>query len=175
MQWLIEIRTFTGFWLTPLLCNQLLPGFSSGLRAGFFGQHGARIVEPWVLQKCENRTYHAVAKVIKARYALRPYVMQLMRSLHTTGAPINRPLSYDFEADDAAWFVADQFMFGPKYMSAPISGYNTYCRSAYFPSAATRCSGGWKHHFTGKSYKADGHTEVVDAPYDELPLFECIV
>jgi alpha-D-xyloside xylohydrolase len=127
-----------------------------------------------VLQQYENRTYNAVVKMIKTRYALRPYVLTLMQTLHETGAPVNRPLSFDFATDPAAWFVTDQFMFGPKYMSAPITDYQLYSRSVYFPDVPGKCPGGWKHYFTGKVHKADGHTEVVSAPYDELPLFECI-
>ena len=150
--------------------------FQFGLTSPVFRQHGARPVEPWLLQQYENRTYDAVVKMIKARYALRPYVMTLMKALHESGAPINRPLSYDFEADHTAWFVTDQFMFGPRYMSAPVTDYQVYNRSVYFPSSTStkKCAGGWKHYFTGNVYKADGHTEVVDAPYDELPLFECM-
>jgi alpha-D-xyloside xylohydrolase len=151
----------------------LVRWFQFGVTSPIFRQHGSRPVEPWLLQPYEQRTYDAVVSMIKMRYELRPYVLQLMRALHETDAPVNRPLSFDFDADPAAWFVTDQFMFGPKYMSCPVTDAGMSSRTVYFPRGKA-CAGGWRHYFSGHVYPADGRTVTVAAPYAEWPFFECI-
>eukprot|EP00040_Diaphanoeca_grandis_P033279 m.203534 g.203534 ORF g.203534 m.203534 type:complete len:829 (-) comp32854_c0_seq3:137-2623(-) len=172
--WTHDIGAISGCDITSANYRELLVRwFQFGLTSPIFRQHGSRPVDPWVLKQYENRTFDAVVKMIKARYALRPYVLELMTELHETGAPVNRPLSFDFADDAAAWFITDQFMFGPKYMSAPITDYQLDQRNVYFPHG-TQCPGGWKHYFTEKVYAANGQTEIVAVPYDELALFECM-
>ena len=84
-----------------------------------------------------NVTYDAIIKVMDVRQQLRPYVMELMKTVAKDGEPINRPLSWDFPTDSSAWYITDQFMFGHKYMVAPITDLGARERSVYFPAGGS--------------------------------------
>jgi alpha-D-xyloside xylohydrolase len=43
-----------------------------------------------------------------------------MTDAHIHGDPIMRPLFYDFPEQKNLWKVSDQYMFGSKYLVAPI-------------------------------------------------------
>lgn len=79
-----------------------------------------------------------------------------------------RPLFYDFPQDMKAWTVDSQFMFGPRFLVAPILEYQSRNRSVYFPTSATTTT--WTHYFTNQTFAA-GTTTVVEAPLDHFPLF----
>eukprot|EP00911_Craspedida_sp_UC1_P000737 UC1_evm1s564 len=67
-----------------------------------------------------NESEKAISKVMHLREQLRPYVMSLYKETARSGAPIIRPLFYDFHNDTRAHMVDDQQMFGPMYMVAPV-------------------------------------------------------
>jgi len=189
--------------------------FQFGLTSPVFRQHGARPVEPWVLQqygKSGQAAYDAVVKMIRLRRALRPYVLEQMRAVADSGTPVNRPLSFDFPEDAQAWKVTDQvraaathlppcpaaarhhhrsrnprrqFMFGGRFMAAPVYHMGARSRRVYFPrGGAGACEGGWRQYApagTGNvtvpglvgAAHAPGSTAEVEAPFDALPLFAC--
>jgi alpha-D-xyloside xylohydrolase len=62
---------------------------------------------------------------IAFRETLRSYIAELAVNASATGAPPMRPLFYDFPKDAAAWHVDDQYMFGPKYLVAPVTQLGT--------------------------------------------------
>lgn len=64
--------------------------------------------------------YAICRRYLFLRERLRPYVRRLMSDAHTHGDPIMRPLFYDFPDQPNLWDVSDQYMFGPKYLVAPI-------------------------------------------------------
>jgi len=102
--------------------------------------------------------------------------MGLMKTVAASGEPVNRPLSYDFPEDPSAYFCTDQFMFGGKYMLAPITDPDVKARAVYFPKSE-RCGGGWKGLAGATSDAAlhkGGETATVAVPLDEAALFECL-
>ncbi|KAI1437150.1 glycosyl hydrolases family 31-domain-containing protein [Xylaria sp. CBS 124048] len=54
------------------------------------------------------------------REKLRAYIRSLMRAAHDLGDPVIRPLFYDFPDQRHLWEVTDEYMFGPRYLVAPI-------------------------------------------------------
>ena len=62
--------------------------------------------------------------------------------------------------------ISDSFMFGPKYLAAPVLEQGATTRALYLPVS----EGGWTHCYSRKRY-AGGANVTVPAPYDELPLF----
>ena len=94
--------------------------------------------------------------------------MAQMLAVSQTGQPINRPLFWDFPADEAVWTIKDQFMFGPDFLMAPVTDLGARNKTLYLPKGAS-----FTHYFTNKSY-AGGTTVTVDAPLDEFPLFRVI-
>ena len=82
--------------------------------------------------------------------------------------PLMAPLWFWFphDAELARREISDSFMFGPKYLAAPVLEQGATQRRLYLPAN----EGGWTHFYTRKSYPGGGNV-TVDAPYDELPLF----
>ena len=83
------------------------------------------------------------------------------------GTPLMRPLWFDFPHEMLAMDeVVDAFMFGPKYLAAPVLELGARTRTLFLPSTP----GGWHHYYTGVAYPG-GTNVTVPAPMDELPLF----
>jgi len=113
-----------------------------------------------------NTTYEPIATVMKIREQLRPYIMDQMNIASRNGTPVMRPLWFDFPNDPNCDSVDDQFMFGPKYMVAPVIQYQARMRNVYFPQGAN-----WVHWFTGMSYRGGTSVNNLPAPLATLPLF----
>jgi alpha-D-xyloside xylohydrolase len=169
---------------SPEYRELLLRWFAFGLTSPVFRQHGSRDVRPWALQKYNGSTvpgqfaYETVVKFIKLRYVLRNYTMTLMQEVASSGTPVNRPLHFDYPSDDRAWTVTDQFMFGPRFMTAPVYHLGARSRAVYFPRAP--CAG-WRRWAPGASNHSDssqsyapGTTATIAVPLDALALFECM-
>ena len=87
-----------------------------------------------------------------------------MQDAHETGAPVMRPLFYDFPADGQAWKVEDCYMFGPDLLIAPVMEAGAAERRIYLPAGCT-----WKDAYTGKLYEG-GQMVTVPAPIDVIPV-----
>ncbi|MCM1039103.1 MAG: glycoside hydrolase family 31 protein [Roseburia sp.] len=95
----------------------------------------------------------------------RQYIRSLYEEAHTNGSPLLRTMFYEFPGDDKCWELQDQYMFGAKYLVAPILHLNEWKRGVYLPD------GKWKLTSTGEVF--DGNCTVsVDAPLDYMPVFE---
>jgi alpha-glucosidase len=68
------------------------------------------------------------------RYALLPYWYSLFAEASRSGAPILRPLVYDFQADATAAAIDDQALLGPWIMAAPLLSQGASTRDVYFPA-----------------------------------------
>lgn len=100
------------------------------------------------------------------RESLREYVRSLMAEASETGVPLIRALFLEFPKDDNAWEVEDEYMFGGKYLVAPILHPGLTKRKVYFPLGAE-----WKEMEGEKVYEG-GTTSEVDAPLERMPVFE---
>ena len=70
-----------------------------------------------------------------------------MRAASETGAPVMRPLFFDFPEDSVCWASEDCYMFGPDLLVAPVMEEGARTRSIYLPAGTV-----WKDAYTGKSY-----------------------
>ena len=66
--------------------------------------------------------------------------------------------------------IEDSFMFGPRFLAAPVLEPGATTRTLYLPST----TGGWVHYYSKKKF-AGGRNVTVPAPFDELPLFSRVV
>lgn len=110
-----------------------------------------------VLKICE--------KYLELRESMRSYVREQMRAAHEKGAPVIRPLFYDFPEDARAWAVEDQYMFGPDYLVAPVTEPGRRARSVYLPAGAH-----WKPLEGGALLKG-GQMIEAQAPLDVIPVY----
>jgi len=72
---------------------------------------------------------------------------------------------YEFPEDSACVGLKDQYMFGDKYLVAPVMQPGARSRSVYLPQ------GKWQDVDTGVVYEG-GQTVTVDAPIERMPVFE---
>ena len=112
-----------------------------------------------------EENYEIMKKYIELREELRPYTRRLMKEASETGAPVMRPLFYQFPEDEKAWEIKDQFLFGDQYLVAPVTEYGQREREVYLPAGAS-----WTEQSTGKTYEG-GRTVTANAPLDVIPVF----
>ena len=104
-------------------------------------------------------------KYYDIRVSLHDYIKQLYAEASENGSPLIRTMFYEFPEDAKCWDIEDQYMFGSKYLAAPILYLNCFEREVYLPA------GSWKLTSTGVVYEG-GQTVKVDAPIDYMPVFE---
>ena len=91
--------------------------------------------------------------------------MRCMQSAHETGLPVMRPLFLGFPADQAAWEVDDQYLFGDDILVAPVITEGARERQVYLPAGA-----GWLDAWTGTRH--DGGARITAAaPLDTIPVY----
>ena len=111
-----------------------------------------------------EENYKILSKYLFIREKLRPYIREVMKEASKTGAPVMRPLFYDFENDKEAWNVEDSYMFGPDILVSPVMEEGVTERKVYLPSGAT-----WTDANTGKVYEG-GQYVTIPAPIDIIPV-----
>lgn len=108
-------------------------------------------------------------EIMKHYYGIRmdmhEYIARLYAEAHTNGSPLIRAMFYEFPEDAVCWELQDQYMFGDKYLVAPILHLNQFERDVYLPE------GQWKLTSTGKVYTGGSHV-TVEAPIEYMPVFE---
>ena len=112
-----------------------------------------------------EEAYPILTRYMARREELRPYVRSLMREAHEQGTPLMRAMFYEFPTDEACAALCDQYMFGSRYLVAPVLYPGQRERSVYLPQ------GQWRDVDTGDTY-AGGQTVTVAAPLERIPVFE---
>lgn len=105
-------------------------------------------------------------KYLRRREALREYVRSLMREASEKGTPLIRTLFLEFPHDEKAWEVEDEYLFGARYLVAPVLYPGLESRSVYFPAGAR-----WKELEGDKVYEG-GVTADASTPLETMPVFE---
>ncbi len=108
-------------------------------------------------------------KYISLRESMREYLRGIMIRAHEDGSPVMRTLFYEFPEDETAWEAEDEYMFGDKYLVAPVFEYGARKRQVYLPKG---CS--WKRYGSGLTFEG-GQLITADAPLEEIPVFERIL
>lgn len=113
-----------------------------------------------------EQAYAICEKYMHIREELRAYTRSLMREAHERGAPVMRTLFYVFPDDQAAWEVEDEYMYGDKYLVAPILNPGQRSRKVYLPAGCD-----WvRFQAAGEKLKGGRHIEA-DAPLDDMPVY----
>jgi alpha-glucosidase len=136
----------------------------AGALTPFFRNHsaqGTRAQEPWAFGPAIEADVKAA---IELRYRLLPYLYTCFRDAAQTGLPLMRPMLLDYAAEPVAHTLADQYLFGPDLLVAPVCRPSHRHRTVWFPP------GCWHDFHTGAVHEGPGF-QVVDAPLRQLPLF----
>ena len=110
----------------------------------------------------------ASRRVPRRREELRPYIREMMHLAHTDGTPLLRAMAYEFPQDESCAELKDQYMFGDRYLVAPVMAPGLQQRSVVLPAG---CS--WKDADTGTVYPG-GQTVILSAPLERIPVLERI-
>ncbi len=121
----------------------------------------ARRQEPW---RFGARVEAIARRALELRMRLLPYLYGLFREAEETGAPVWRPLFYEFPTDPASAAVEDQVMVGPALLAAPVLERGARERAVQLPP------GTWFSLDDDARY-AGGRRVVVPAPLERIPLF----
>ena len=112
-----------------------------------------------------DEVYAICKKYIGIREQLRDYSRELMRQAHEKGTPIIRPLFYEFPEDPKAWSVETQYMYGSKYLVAPVFSPKQRMAKIYLPLGAS-----WTSWDGQKRYEGGDGVEV-ECLLDDMPVF----
>ena len=143
-----------------------------------FRSHGTDAArEIWRFGDEGNIFYDTIAKFIRLRYALLPYIYSLAAQVTLDGRAMLRAVALDFPNDAATHSLTDEFLFGPALLVCPVTtpmyfGKNSQpitdakrSRAVYLPAGA-----GW-YDFWSEEFFAGGQIISADAPLEKMPLF----
>ncbi|KAH8799144.1 glycosyl hydrolases family 31-domain-containing protein [Xylogone sp. PMI_703] len=108
--------------------------------------------------------YAICVKFMRIREQLRDYTRTLMEAAHRRGSPLIRPCFYDFPNDAACWELEDQYMYGSKYLVAPVLSPGQELRNVYLPP------GTWTAFESGEKFEGE-RTIEVKCGLDTMPVF----
>ena len=111
-----------------------------------------------------EEAYPILVKYLNRREEMRDYVRSLMQEAHETGKPLLRAMFYAFPGDECCADLQDQYMFGARYLVAPVMEMGARSRRVYLPQ------GQWRNVDTGEVLTGGWHT--VPAPLEVIPVFE---
>lgn len=150
---------------TPMLLTLGLSGlpFSGADVGGFFGNPDAELLtrfyqagayypffrghahletqrrEPWLFGE---PTTTRVREAVRGRYGLLPYFYTLFRHANVSGAPILRPLWYDFPDQPGLYAAEDAFMLGPAMLVRPVTAAGAASADVTLPGGGRGAGGG---------------------------------
>lgn len=112
-----------------------------------------------------KEAYPILVKYLKIREELREYTRELMREAHEKGSPVMRTMFYEFPKDKEAWSVETQYMYGHKYLVAPVLSSGLKEIEVYLPKGAK-----WQR-WGEKGLQEGGQRITVATPIDSMPVF----
>lgn len=141
----------------------LVRWFQMAALSPFFRNHNCDNKDqyPWAFGKA---TEELVREAVALRYRLLPYLYTQFIAASETGAPVQRPLCFDYQDDAGTYSINDQYLCGDALLVAPVCQAGVTQRQVYLPA------GSWIDLHGGDRYEGGG-TVTVDAPLAEIPLF----
>lgn len=121
---------------------------------------------PWNIaeQNDDDRVLPVFRRFAKLRERLIPYLSEQARVAVDTGAPLMRPLFFDYPKDDAVWARPQQWLLGKDMLVSPVTEPGAHTWETYLPR------GEWVDAWTGQSFAGE---QVVSrsVPIDEIPVY----
>ena len=143
-----------------------------------FRSHGTDAArEIWRFGDAGNIFYDTIAKFIRLRYQLIPYIYSLAAQVTRDGRAMLRAVALDFPADVQTHNLTDEFLFGSALLVCPVTTPMYYekksqpvasaskTREVYLPAGAS-----WFDFWTDEVH-AGGQSITAAAPMEKIPLF----
>lgn len=140
--------------------------FQHGAFVPIFRLHGQYpFREIWNIAPEGSPHYDSFVHYLKLRYTLLPYIYTLAGDTWQKDGTILRTLAMDFPDDPKVRDIADQYLFGPAFLVAPVTSFKATRREVYLPAGAS-----WINFDTGERVEG-GQSVTVDAPLARIPVF----
>lgn len=143
-----------------------------------FRSHGTDAArEIWRFGEKGDPFYDTIAKYIRFRYQLIPYIYSVASAIADTGLALLRPVAMGYPHDPQCFDIEDQYFFGPSVMVCPVTKPMYFergskeihgspkTRKVYLPSGNN-----WYDFWSKKIYPG-GATIEASAPLEDIPLF----
>ena len=111
--------------------------------------------------------YAILKDYYRVRIEMHDYIKRLYDEAAADGSPLIRPMFYEFPQDEKCWEICDQYMFGDKYLVAPLFSCGAREREVYLPEGVWRLT-------SDKTVCRGGRTVKAAAPLAYMPVFEKI-
>lgn len=134
--------------------------FQFGCFSPLMRPHGTAPREPWYFGEAAVTNYKFLAWT---RENILNYTYNSAATAHRTGMSIMRSMPVSFPKEHELTNIADQYMFGPDLMVAPVINEDT-SRDIVFPP------GVWTNLWSGKTVSGPIKLQV-DAPLDTIPVY----
>jgi alpha-glucosidase len=135
-----------------------------GIFEPFCRNHSAwntRDQEPWSF----GEPYEShIRRLLQLRQRLLPYLYTLFEEAHRGGAPVLRPLLFEYPSDETTYTADDQFLLGSALLVAPIARPGTEHRHVYLPH------GTWVQYWTAERLAGPGH-RLAHAPLGQPAVY----
>jgi alpha-D-xyloside xylohydrolase len=112
-----------------------------------------------------SEDYNAMVEADRLRYRLLPYIYTLEGDTYQRDYTMMRALVMDFPDDPKVRNDGDAYLFGPDFLVAPVTRYQSREQAVYLPAGVT-----WYDFYNGKTFTG-GQTVTVSAPLNHMPLF----
>jgi alpha-D-xyloside xylohydrolase len=152
--------------------------FQVGAFLPMFRAHGTDTPrEIWRFGSPGEAVYDTLAKYLRLRYRLMPYIYSLAGQVTHQDYTMLRILPFDFRHDPDTYDIDDEYMFGPAFLVCPVTEPMYFAvnstpleevektRPVYLPSGSD-----WYDFWTGKRY-AGGQAISAHAPLETMPLY----
>ncbi len=158
-------------------CELYVRWLQMGVFLPMFRSHGTDTPrEIWNFGREGDPFYDAIAKAIRLRYTLMPYIYSLAGAVRLEAGTMMRSLLFDFPDDEKAVERSDEFMFGKNLLVCPVTEPMYFEAGSaelekdktwecYLPAGSV-----WYDIWDNKKYEG-GQTVIVDAPLDRIPVF----
>lgn len=138
--------------------------------------------EIWEFGEPGSPVYEAIAKTIRLRYSLMPYIYSTAWEVSSADGSFQRALMMDFPEDRAGWECAGEFLFGRSLLVAPVLHAQYTPEEVGFEAGAVDFTPGrstqvylpagtdWYDFWTGERLKG-GRTVTRETHLDTVPLY----
>ncbi len=132
-----------------------------GLMSSHSRLHGNESVRvPWAF---DEEAVDVTRKFVELKQKLMPYILRAAKDANQNGTPMMRAMLLEFPDDRTAWFLDQQYMFGPDLLVAPV--FNAHGTVEFYLPA-----GEWTNYWTGE--KVPGGRWITETHgFDSLPLY----
>jgi len=119
------------------------------------------VTEPWMYQNAKG----LIRDAILLRYRMAPYLYSALHEANKTGAPIMRPLVYEFQNDPLCWEEGVQYMYGKDLLVANVVEEGAKTWKVYLPAGCK-----WYDFWSYRCYEG-GRKIEIPVELGTIPLF----